>query len=99
MLVLSSAITHNHVLQTAFHFQTPLFETLRQVPSNVWAKHMRDGVSAILHNRTGILSCNFFTVKDFSSFSISGNHRVAICFSYVAITQFRTKLPYYQSST
>ncbi|KAL4022114.1 hypothetical protein IC575_015837 [Cucumis melo] len=31
---------------------TPLFETLRQVPSNVWAKHMRDGVSAILHNRT-----------------------------------------------
>ncbi|XP_038899673.1 neurochondrin isoform X2 [Benincasa hispida] len=31
---------------------TPLYDALRQVPSDVWAKHLRDGVSAILHNRT-----------------------------------------------
>ncbi|XP_022976133.1 neurochondrin homolog isoform X1 [Cucurbita maxima] len=31
---------------------TPLYDALRQVPSDVWSKHMRNGVSAILHNRT-----------------------------------------------
>ncbi|XP_022143085.1 neurochondrin isoform X2 [Momordica charantia] len=30
----------------------PLYDALRLVPPNIWSKYMRDGVSAILHNRT-----------------------------------------------
>lgn len=83
----------------AFHFQTPLYDTLRQVPSNVWAKHMRDGVSAILHNRTGILSCNFFNVK-LLLFHVWQSLCSYIVFPMLlAINQFGSKMPYYQSST
>lgn len=53
-------VTHDAMKFEALHLLSailssnlePLYDALRQVPSNIWSKHMRDGVSAILHNRT-----------------------------------------------
>ena len=83
-----------------FHFQTPLYDALRQVASDVWSKHMRNGVSAILHNRTGILSCIFFKASHYPFFSIFWQSTCSCIFSlHVTVNQFGSKIPYYQYST